>query len=243
MPSIPWLDERSLQFPDIDRALDDPNGLLAVGGDLSPERLLTAYQHGIFPWYEDPQPVLWWSPQPRAVLFPENLHCSRSLRKQLRRESYRVSADCHFSRVLDKCAALSPKRPGTWITNDMRLAYNRMHELGWAHSIEVHLGDELIGGLYGLALGQVFFGESMFSLGPSGSKIALVALCAELLARHFKVIDCQVGNDYLYSMGAELIPREQLKALLAQYAQPHDDQRGHWTLGDASKRRVSGDDR
>lgn len=242
MPSIPWLDERSLQFPDIDNALDEPNGLLAVGGDLSPERLLTAYQHGIFPWYEDPQPLLWWSPQPRAVLFPEKLHCSRSLRKQMRKASYRVSADSCFARVLDECAATSPKRPGTWITQDMRRAYNRMHELGWAHSIEVHLDDELVGGLYGLALGQVFFGESMFSRGPSGSKIALIALCAELLSRNFKVIDCQVGNDYLYSMGAELIPRAQFKTLLEHYAQPHEDQRGHWTLGDESKQKVSGND-
>ena len=137
MPSIPWLDERSLQFPDIDNALDDPNGLLAVGGDLSPERLLTAYQHGIFPWYEDPQPLLWWSPQPRAVLFPEKLHCSRSLRKQMRKASYRVSADSCFARVLDECAATSPKRPGTWITQDMRRAYNRMHD--WVqHAFRFH---------------------------------------------------------------------------------------------------------
>ena len=242
MPSIPWLDERSLQFPDIDNALDDPNGLLAVGGDLSPERLLAAYQHGIFPWYEDPQPLLWWSPQPRAVLFPNKLHISRSLRKQLRKQPYRVVADTHFSRVLDECAAISPKRPGTWITDDMRRAYLTMHQLGWAHSIEVYLDDELMGGLYGLALGRVFFGESMFSLGPSGSKIALVALCAELLSRDFAVIDCQVGNDYLFSMGAELLPRAQFKTLLQQHATPKESQCGNWELGDVAKQKVSGYD-
>lgn len=239
MPSIPWLDAHSLQFPDIEQALDDPDGLLAVGGDLSPERLLQAYQRGIFPWYEDPQPLLWWSPHPRAVLFPQHLHISRSLKKQLRRTQYHITADCHFDAVLDACSSLSPKRPGTWITDDMKLAYQTMHELGWAHSIEVHQGGELVGGLYGLALGQVFFGESMFSRGPSGSKVALLALCAELIERGFVVIDCQVGNDYLFSMGAELISRDHFKGLLASHATLDTSSPGPWQLSPAAQHSVA----
>ncbi len=232
MANIPWLDAKELRFPDIDSALDDPNGLLAVGGDLSPERLLQAYRRGIFPWYETPQPILWWSPQPRAVLFPQSLHISRSLTKQLRRNDFQLSADQCFSDVLDACAELSPKRPGTWITDDMRSAYNRLHTLGWAHSIEVWQHNELIGGLYGLALGRVFFGESMFSRRPSGSKIALVALCAQLRQWGFELIDCQVGNDYLYSMGAENLPRQQFKELLAEHALIREADAGRWTLSD-----------
>ncbi len=230
MPHIPWLDSSELRFPDIDNALEDPNGLLAVGGDLSPERLLEAYRHGIFPWYETPQPILWWSPQPRAVLFPERLHISRSLRKALRRGDYHLSADRCFGDVVDACAALSPKRPGTWITDDMRRAYQRLHELGWAHSIEVWQNGELIGGLYGLALGRVFFGESMFSKRSNGSKIALVALCCHLQQWGFELIDCQVGNDYLYSMGAETLPRQQFKNLLAEHAQPGEADTTPWHL-------------
>ncbi len=217
--SIPWLDNRSCAFPDIDQALDDPSGLLAVGGDLCPQRLLEAYRHGIFPWYEDPQPILWWSPQPRAVLFPDKLHISRSLKKQLRREDYQLRIDSHFDQVIQACAELSPKRPGTWITEAMLQAYNTMHQLGWAHSFEVWRDERLVGGLYGIAIGNVFFGESMFSRAPSASKIALVNLCRTLQELGFKVIDCQVGNDYLYSMGAEDIDRSQLKELLNQHAQ------------------------
>lgn len=230
MPSIPWLSENSLQFPEIDSALDDPNGLLAVGGDLSPARLLEAYRQGIFPWYEDPQPILWWSPQPRAVLFPDKVYVNRTLRKQLKRERFRITADQCFGEVLDACAELSPKRPGTWITTKMRKAYKQLHELGWAHSIEVWQQGELVGGLYGLALGRMFFGESMFSHRSNGSKLALLGLCKQLQRWGFELIDCQVGNDYLYSMGAEDLARADFKSMLETFAQPTASDASHWTL-------------
>ena len=230
MPSIPWLSENSLQFPEIDAALDDPNGLLAVGGDLSPARLLEAYRQGIFPWYEDPQPILWWSPQPRAVLYPENVYVNRSLRKQLKREHYLVTADRCFVEVLDACAELSPKRPGTWITPKMRNAYKQLHELGWAHSLEVWQQGQLVGGLYGLGLGRMFFGESMFSRRSNGSKVALLALCMQLQRWGFELIDCQVGNDYLYSMGAEDLARGDFKSMLEAHAQPQESDAASWTL-------------
>lgn len=228
MPSIPWLGDSALDFPDIDLALDDPNGLLAVGGDLSPERLLAAYRQGIFPWYEDPQPILWWSPRPRAVLFPDKVYVNRSLRKQLKRGQYQVSADRCFDEVLDACAQLSPKRPGTWITGDMRRAYRQLHRLGWGHSVEVWQGEELVGGLYGLAIGRMFFGESMFSRQRNGSKVALLALCAQLRRWNYELIDCQVGNDYLYSMGAEDLSRSDFKAVLARCAQGCEHNTGAW---------------
>ena len=228
MSTIPWLDPDSLHFPDVSQALDDPNGLLSVGGDLSPARLLEAYQHGIFPWYESPQPILWWSPSPRAVLLPDGVHINRSLRKTLKRGGYRVTADGAFEDVVSACAELSPKRPGTWITRDMRRAYQRMFELGWAHSIEVWYGDELAGGLYGLAIGRVFFGESMFSRRRDGSKIALVHLCQLLQTRGFVLIDCQVGNDYLYSMGAQDMEREEFQDILQRHAVVADTPREAW---------------
>lgn len=230
MPSIPWLNDSALDFPDVDLALDDPNGLLAVGGDLSPERLLSAYRQGIFPWYEDPQPILWWSPQPRAVLFPNKVYVNRSLRKQLKRGHYQVSADRCFSDVLGACAKLSPKRPGTWITDDMQKAYTRLHHLGWGHSIEVWQDEQLVGGLYGLAIGRMFFGESMFSRHRDGSKVALLALCAQLRRWQFELIDCQVGNDYLYSMGAEDLSRSDFKVALDQYTQGGEQNTGPWQL-------------
>lgn len=228
--SIPWLDPDSLSFPPIEQALEDPNGLLAVGGDLSPARLLEAYRHGIFPWYENPQPILWWSPSPRAVLFPQNLHINRSLRKQLRRESFTLSVDHAFDDVIEACAGLSPKRPGTWITTAMKQAYIKLHQLGWAHSFEVWTGGRLIGGLYGIAIGELFFGESMFSHRPNASKIALLALCDYARHHGIKLIDCQVGNDYLYSMGAENIDRAEFQHYLAAYARPELRQPGAWQL-------------
>jgi leucyl/phenylalanyl-tRNA---protein transferase len=228
--SIPWLDACDLTFPDIDRALDNPSGLLAVGGDLSPARLLEAYRHGIFPWYEDPQPILWWSPEPRAVLYPDDIYINRNLRKTLNRGDFRVTLDQAFVEVLECCAELSPKRPGTWITEDMKAAYRRMHELGWAHSVEVWREDRLIGGLYGLAIGKIFFGESMFSRETNGSKIALVSLCSLLRDWRFALIDCQVGNDYLYSMGAKDISREQFRSALETHARTELSSPGTWAL-------------
>ncbi|MFT5888218.1 MAG: leucyl/phenylalanyl-tRNA--protein transferase [Zhongshania sp.] len=230
MPSIPWLDPVDLRFPAIELALDDPSGLLAVGGDLTTPRLLTAYRQGIFPWYEESQPILWWSPQPRTVLIPERVHIGRSLRKTLRRDDYRVTIDEDFSGVLDGCAALSPKRPGTWITDEMRNAYLQLHQQGWAHSIEVWRNNKLIGGLYGLAIGKMFYGESMFSRETDASKIALVHLCGQLQEWQYPLIDCQVGNDYLDSMGAEPISRSNFQHQLQILTNTEGNSPGLWQL-------------
>ncbi|CAA0119279.1 leucyl/phenylalanyl-tRNA--protein transferase [Zhongshania aliphaticivorans] len=238
MPTIPWLDTDKLDFPSVENALEDPNGLLAVGGDLSKERILAAYRRGIFPWYEESQPILWWSPQPRTILYPEQIYVNRSLRKALRRGDYSVSFDMAFNAVLDGCAALSPKRPGTWITDDMRAAYLSLHNDGWAHSVEVWRDDILIGGLYGMGIGKLFFGESMFSREANASKIALVHLCGQLQEWGYPLIDCQVGNDYLDSMGAQEINRDKFKQYLDQYsniaARPVDKWAMNWRYGNVS---------
>ena len=214
---LPQLDSDPLRFPDPDSALDDPNGLLAFGGDLRSERLLAAYRLGIFPWYQEPQPILWWTPDPRAVLFPEALHVSRSLKKFLRRRPYRVSMDSAFDAVIDGCAESTAERPETWITPAIRHAYGELHRLGHAHSVEVWAGDELVGGLYGVALGRVFFGESMFSRRDNASKVALVHLCGQLRQWQFALIDCQVGNDHTYALGAVDIARAEFRQLLSTW--------------------------
>lgn len=214
---LPQLDPDELRFPDPDSALADPNGLLAFGGDLRPERLLAAYQLGIFPWYQDPQPILWWAPDPRAVLFPNELHVSRSLKKFLRSEPYRVSMDSAFDDVINACAEATPDRPETWITPAIRRAFGRLHQLGHAHSVEVWSGDELVGGLYGVALGRVFFGESMFSRRDNASKVALIHLCGQLRQWEFSLIDCQVGNDHTYALGATDIDRTEFRRLLSAW--------------------------
>jgi len=194
-----------------------PNGLLAAGGDLSPQRLLAAYRRGIFPWYEEPQPVLWWSPDPRSVLFPEELHVSRSLRRVLRRDHFSLAVDTAFARVMAACAAPRRDSTGTWIGREMIAAYIELHRRGLAHSIEVFgPGGDLAGGLYGVALGGVFFGESMFSRQTDASKIALVGLVNILRRGGFAMIDCQVGNPHLASLGARDIPRLDFETLLAQ---------------------------
>lgn len=218
MSGIPWLDPADLHFPPIEAALDDPNGLLAVGGDLSLPRLLNAYRAGIFPWFEESQPILWWSPQPRAVVYPERLYINRSLRKALRRNDFEVSFDQDFAGVLDGCAQLSPKRTGTWITDDMRAAYQNLHSAGWAHSVEVWRDKKLIGGLYGVAINRMFYGESMFSREANASKIAFVHLCGQLQEWGYPLIDCQVSNDYLESMGAEEMERASFKKYLQSFA-------------------------
>lgn len=209
---LPQLDPFRTWFPPVREALAEPNGLLAFGGDLRPARLLAAYRLGIFPWYNEP-PILWWSPDPRAVIFPADLHVSRSLRKTLRRANFEVTMDQAFGHVIGGCA----DRKSTWISREMRRAYSQMHELGYAHSVEVWRDDSLIGGLYGVALGQVFFGESMFSRATDASKIALVHLCGQLQQWNFRVIDCQVGNDHTRSLGAISIDRERFTRLLSEY--------------------------
>jgi len=216
MRKILRLDSDS-DFPPSCEALEYPNGLLAVGGGLSPERLLAAYRRGIFPWYEEPQPVLWWTPDPRSVLFPNELHISRSLRKTLRRDRFRLAIDRQFTQVMHECAQLRGDGLGTWIDNDMVAAYTTLQALGYAHSIEVlDDGGTLIGGLYGVALGQVFFGESMFSRVADASKVALVALVDILRRGGFRMIDCQVESDHLNSLGARSIKRLDFERRLAQ---------------------------
>ncbi len=209
----PWdgLDD----FPPTSMALRDPNGLLAVGGDLSVSRLLRAYRRGIFPWYEADQPVLWWSPDPRMVLVPGEAHCSRSMGKLLRSSKWQVTVDRQFADVVKGCAAPRREQPGTWISPAMQRAYTALHSEGYAHSIEV-LDDRnaLIGGLYGVALGRIFFGESMFSLAPNASKMAFITLSRWLERAGFRLIDCQVANPHLVSLGAREIPRQRFEDIL-----------------------------
>ena len=218
MIALPKLDGDELWFPPVEQALNEPSGLLAFGGDLRPERLLLAYQNGIFPWYQDDQPILWWSPDPRGVIFPDQIHISRSMRKVLANDRFAVRMDTAFIDVMRGCAELTPQRNGTWITPAMQRAYHELHLLGHAHSIEIWDGDQLVGGLYGVAYGAVFFGESMFSRVPNASKVALIRLCQQLRQWGFAVIDCQLGSDHLETMGAQVIPRSEFIDLLKQYS-------------------------
>jgi leucyl/phenylalanyl-tRNA--protein transferase len=230
---LPWLDPRddSQPFPPLDRALTEPDGLLAAGGNLSPRRLLRAYRLGIFPWYSPGQPILWWSPDPRLVLFPETVKVSRSLRKTLRKGLFTVTADTAFASVIAACAAPRGEDPGTWITPEMNRAYIRLHQLGHAHSIETWHEDKLVGGLYGVAVGRVFYGESMFSIVSDASKVALAALAAQLWRWQFTLIDCQVHTEHLTRMGAVEIPRATFLQLLERYCiLPGQD--GFWRLDD-----------
>ena len=194
-------------FPPVGQAETEPNGLLAVGGDLSSTRLLNAYRRGIFPWYSADQPILWWSPDPRTVLYPERLKISRSLRKTLRNKPFVVTFDQAFVSVVTACSAPRKYAQGTWITAQMLAAYRELHRIGYAHSVEVWLEERLVGGVYGVALGRVFFGESMFSVARDASKVALVHLVQLLIEQGFRLIDCQVYSDHLISLGAEEISR------------------------------------
>lgn len=205
---LTWLQRDSLNFPPLNRALREPNGLLAAGGDLSPARLIQAYRHGCFPWFQDGQPILWWSPDPRTVLFPDELHVSRSLEKCLRQQRYKVTFDQQFSRVIQACAAPRTYADSTWITTPMQEAYLQLHEQGIAHSVEVWLGEELVGGLYGLAMGQLFFGESMFSRADNASKVGFVTLVRQLQGWGFRLIDSQMPTQHLHSFGARAISRD-----------------------------------
>ncbi len=216
-------------FPPLDRALSYPNGLLALGGDLKPERLLSAYRRGIFPWYSEDQPILWWSPDPRMVMFPEHFEPSRSLRKSMRNKGFTVSLDHAFENVIRRCAeTFRPDQFGTWITPEMRDAYITLHYLGHAHSVECWQRGRLVGGLYGMSLGRVFFGESMFSLVPDASKVAYARLIEKLLEWGYELIDCQVYTSHLESLGARMIPREDFQALLAVLCPGDNDQPGSW---------------
>ena len=215
-----------LRFPPPDYA--DPDGLLAVGGDLSPERLLLAYSMGIFPWYGEETPILWWSPHPRLVLFPDELKVSRSLQRVIRKGTFQVTVDSAFPDVIAECAQMRARnREGTWIVPEMSAAYCGLHELGYAHSVETWHQGELVGGLYGVALGHVFYGESMFTKRSDASKVALVHLVHLLRSRHFEMIDCQLTTRHLLSLGAREIPRREFLRRLATAAKaPH--QAGSW---------------
>lgn len=221
------LSATDLRFPPTEFA--SPEGLLAVGGDLRAERLLEAYRHGIFPWYNDDQPILWWSPDPRAVLFPHKLKISRSLHKTIRRKEFTVTFDNCFKDVMQHCAAPRSQYPhgGTWITTEMLEAYVRLHELGYAHSVESWCDGALVGGLYGVALGGIFFGESMFARATDASKVALVWLVRQLQAWGFQLIDCQLPSPHLASLGAEAIRRREFLDRLAAALQLLD-RRGRW---------------
>ncbi len=199
-------------FPAVSQALHEPNGLLAVGGGLGVKRLLTAYPLGIFPWYSEGQPILWWSPDPRMVLFPDRFHVSRSLCKRLGRDEFVIRHNTAFQQVMQACAEPRPGQDGTWITDAMRTAYTNLHQLGYAHSLECWHHEKLVGGVYGVAIGRVFFGESMFSKMRDASKIALWHLCRQ----GYELIDCQVYSTHLSSLGAEEIPRAEFCALLQQ---------------------------
>ncbi len=223
------LNQHSLRFPPVDWA--SPEGLLAVGGDLRPERILAAYRQGIFPWYNEGEPILWWSPDPRAVLFPDKLHVSRSLKRRLRSNVFTVTLDTCFRIVMEQCAEPRPQYPGggTWITRDMVEAYTRLHELGHAHSVETWQHDRLVGGLYGIGLGGAFFAESMFTQVDDASKVALVRLVRQLHAWNFCLIDCQQSSPHVMRFGAEEIPRRNFVRLLSQ-ALTLPDKQGPWNF-------------
>lgn len=220
--TITWLSERDSPdaFPPVHVALREPDGLLAAGGDLSPQRLLAAYRRGIFPWYSRGQPILWWSPDPRAVLFPRELKVSRSLAKSIRNKGFELRIDTAFAAVIQACGSSELRPNGTWLSPEMRAAYTQLHRLGFAHSIETWRDGELVGGLYGVALGAVFFGESMFSTVTDASKVALWRLCTELIERDFHVIDCQMETPHLLSLGARRVPRATFVSWLEAHIDP-----------------------
>jgi leucyl/phenylalanyl-tRNA--protein transferase len=212
-------DNPKQSFPCLDKALREPDGLLAVGGCLSVQRLLNAYRHGVFPWYNAGEPILWWSPDPRLVLFPDRLKVSRSLRKTLRKNKFSISYDRAFSEVIAGCARMRKGSTGTWITQEISQAYKNLFRLGIAHSVEAWHGEELVGGLYGIALGQVFFGESMFHTMTDASKVAFVTLVEQLGCWGYQLIDCQVRTEHLESFGAQEIDRVDFVKLLDRYCE------------------------
>jgi leucyl/phenylalanyl-tRNA--protein transferase len=222
------LRRNDLTFPSPDAAMKQPNGLLAIGGDLSPARLLAAYDHGIFPWFNrDDEPILWWSPDPRAVLPPSGVKVSRSLRRRLTRNDFTITADRAFESVVAGCAAPRRGATGTWITPSMQAAYLELHTLGYAHSVEAWQDKQLVGGLYGVALGKMFYGESMFSRVSDASKVAMVRLASQLLSWGYITIDCQVLNPHMASLGATEIPRSEFLQLVRANRQL-ETHRGLW---------------
>jgi len=231
---IPWL-ESSDAFPPLELALGEPNGLLCAGGDLSPQRILQAYLCGIFPWYAKDEPILWWSPDPRMVLVPAEFKISRSLRKTLHKGNYQVRLDYNFPAIIRACAKTRRKaQAGTWITSEMQAAYDKLYELGYAHSVETWVDDTLVGGLYGLAIGKMFYGESMFSHTTDASKIALAHLVRFLETQGFGLIDCQMNTPHLASLGAHEIPRSNFIARLHELTSI-PPLKGRWPMDGANR--------
>jgi len=231
---IPWL-IGDASFPPLSQALSEPNGLLCAGGDLTPQRIVDAYRQGIFPWFSAGEPILWWSPDPRMVLFPAEFRISRSLRRTLRAGRYEVRLDSAFPEVIQACAE-TPRtgQPGTWITREMQRAYRQLFELGIAHSVEVSVEGRLVGGLYGLAIGRMFYGESMFSRASDASKIAAAHLARFLEAQGFGMIDCQMNTPHLASLGAREIPRSGFLCRLHELV-AMDAQAARWPADGASQ--------
>lgn len=215
MTNIPWLSDVAPKFPPIENVSDDPNGLIAAGGNLDVPTLLAAYNRGIFPWYNPEEPILWWSPSPRMILEPKQIHLSKSTKKYFNKNSFTVTVNNDFEQVINHCASIRAAA-GTWISKEMIIAYCKLHEAGYAHSFEVRKGDQLVGGLYGIAIGHVFFGESMFSLKPNSSKLAFFALAKCYLSIENALIDCQVSNPFLISMGCSIIDRTSFNGRLQQ---------------------------
>ena len=216
---------KDIIFPPVELA--EPNGMLAIGGDLSVERLLAAYKHGIFPWFSDGSPILWWSPDPRFVLFPDEIKVSKSMKQAMRNGTFTVTYDLAFKEVIRNCRHPRKDQDGTWITDDMEDAYIELHELGFAHSVETWQGDELVGGLYGVSLGRMFFGESMFTITANASKAALISLAVKLQSLSFDCIDCQVHTKHMETMGARYIVRTEFIDLLASSLK-HKGLTGSW---------------
>ena len=228
LPSLPV--DPEAPFPPVETALRDPDGLLAFGGDLSPARLLNAYEHGVFPWFSDGQPILWWSPDPRTVFRTAGIHLPSRFRRRLRGSTWTVRADTAFAGVIEACATVPRHgQHGTWITDDMRAAYLELHRLGHAHSVEVFDGGRMVGGIYGVAMGRMFFGESMYSGESGGSRVALAALAHRLATWSWPLIDAQVGNAHLFALGAESWPRSRFIAAAASLCRHPGGPSGAWT--------------
>ena len=228
MIQLPWLDPTdSIHFPNTSEALDFPNGLLAIGGKLSPEWLLKAYALGVFPWFNEDEPILWWSPSPRSIIYIDQLHISRRLQKTLRKKIYQITFDTEFAQVINACSKprLQQEEAETWISRDIIDVYTQLHQQSYAHSVEVWENETLVGGVYGIALGKMFFGESMFSFRPNTSKIALFYLVEQLKKWHYVAIDCQVHSNHLETLGATRIQRAQFEYLIKQHV---TGVRDHW---------------
>tara|TARA_B100001059_G_C17808937_1_gene570990 strand:- start:262 stop:1002 length:741 start_codon:yes stop_codon:yes gene_type:complete len=219
---IIWINENDSadSFPSVSAALSEPDGLLAVGGNLSAKRLLHAYKNGIFPWYDESQPIMWWSPDPRCVFLPNSFHISRRLKNEFKNSNLKIKVNSNFSRVIRECAKPRHSMEGTWITEDMIKAYDVLHTLGWAHSVEIWKSNNLVGGLYGIAIGKVFFGESMFSRLSNTSKISLLFIADHLNSGALKLLDCQVASDHLITLGATTLPRNKFIKNLSVQCNP-----------------------